>query len=203
MSFDRYLDMFEVEDILVSEDIVDAPFTCNLAACRGGCCVQGDAGAPLEEEECSWLEGILPAVSPDLSAEARRVLDEKGPWERTRDGRYVTSCVGEAECVFVVFDAGIAKCGIQKAWFEGRVDRPKPISCHLFPIRVSQRGGTEALYYEEISICDPARACGRRNDVDVARFLREPLVRKYGEGWYDKFCEAVDARSIRPDRRIA
>jgi hypothetical protein len=190
--------MFAVGDVLVSDDLVDAPFTCNLAACRGGCCVQGDAGAPLDEEECSWLESIVPEVLPDLGADARRVIDERGPWERTRDGRYVTSCVGAAECVFVVFESGIAKCGIQKAYFEGRVDRPKPISCHLFPIRVERHGDSEVLNYEAIDICAPARTCGRRNEVDVARFLRDPLVRKYGESWYTAFCDAVDERRRRP-----
>lgn len=187
--------MFAVGEVLISDDVVDAPFTCNLAACRGGCCVQGDAGAPLEEEECGWLEEILPDVMPELSAEARAVIDEHGPWEQTRDGRFVTSCVGDAECVFVIFESGIAKCAIQKAYFEGRVDRPKPMSCHLFPIRIARHGDTDVLNYEAIDICAPARTCGRKFDVDVARFLEEPLVRKYGQQWYNEFCAAVDERS--------
>lgn len=157
--------------------------------------MEGDAGAPLDEEECGWLEDILPDVLPLLPAEARRVIDAEGPWERTRNGGFVTTCVGKAECVFVVFESGVAKCGIQKAYFEGRVDRPKPVSCHLFPIRVARSGATDMLNYEKIDICQPGRACGRRNDVDVVRFLRDPLVRKYGESWYEELCKAVDERS--------
>ena len=199
----RTQDMFAVGDILVSDDVVDAPFRCDLAACRGGCCVQGDSGAPLEHEECDWIDSILPAVSPLLSESSRRVIDEDGGWERARDGRFVTTCVDGAECVFVVFESGIAKCGIQKAWFEGRVDRPKPLSCHLYPIRVSSNGDSEVLNYERIDLCDPARECGRREGIDVAHFLREPLVRKYGESWYEDFCEAVDDRSRHRGRSIA
>lgn len=186
--------MFAVDHILVSDELLDAPFACNLGACLGGCCVQGDAGAPLEPEERAELERVFPKVKKYLRPEALRVIEEEGLWEETQPGRYATTCVGKAECVFVTYEGPIAKCAIQKAYFEGRVDFPKPVSCHLYPIRIQHFGDFDTLNYEQIPLCNPARKQGCRSGMQVVDYLREPLVRKYGKAWYEKFRETVGAR---------
>jgi hypothetical protein len=188
--------MFVVDHVLVSDELLDAPFSCNLGACRGACCVQGDSGAPLEPEEREEVEKVLPRVRQYLRPEALRVIDREGVWEEIAPGRYATTCVGEAECVFVTYDGPVAKCAIQKAFFEGRVDFEKPISCHLFPIRVQDYGDLEVLNYEQISLCDPARKHGQRTGMQAADYLRRPLVRRYGEDWYERFRDACESRRV-------
>jgi hypothetical protein len=185
--------MFVVGDKLISDAILEAPFACNLGACRGACCVQGDPGAPLEPEERAELERLLPVIRGDLRPEALAVVEQDGVWEEI-DGEYFTTCVDHAECVFVVYDGPVAKCAIQKAYHEGRVDFPKPVSCHLFPIRVARHGAYEVLNYERISPCDPARAHGRRHNVLLVDLLREALERKYGPAWYAAFRQACEER---------
>lgn len=190
-------------NVLVSDDLVDAPFCCNLNACHGACCVQGEAGAPLEPEERVDLEEILPAVRRDLRLEALRVIDEDGVWEEVGKGQYATTCVDGAECVFVTYDGPVAKCAIQKAYIEGRVGFPKPISCHLFPVRVESLGEFDALNYERVSHCTPAVRSGRRHGVALYDFLREPLIRKYGEAWYLAFRKACELRRELLDSSLA
>lgn len=186
--------MFAVDDVLVSDDLLDAPFCCNLGACYGACCVQGATGAPLEADEREVLEDVLPAVQKYLRPEALDVIDEKGVWEEIGKGNYVTTCVGSAECVFVTYDGPVAKCAIQLAHQKGEVDFPKPISCHLFPVRIEKLGELEALNYERVSLCTPAVRNGYRNEVQLFDFLRTPLIRKYGEAWYEKFRDTVKER---------
>lgn len=186
--------MFAIQEILISDHVVDAPFACNLGACLGGCCVQGDSGAPLEEEEVEIIDQILPRVQKYLRPEALRVIDEQGAWERRKQGGYATSCVDGAECVFVTYEGNVAKCAIERAYREGRIDFPKPISCHLYPIRIERYGDIEALNYEEISLCDPARASGCSMGIQLSDFLREPLTRKYGAEWYEEFRRTCDER---------
>lgn len=186
--------MFAIDHILISNDLLDAEFSCNLGACHGGCCVQGEAGAPLEADERAQLEEVLPRVRKYLSPEALRIIDEKGVWEEIEPGHYVTTCVNNAECVFVTYEGTVAKCAIQRAYQEGRVDFPKPISCHLYPIRVQRYGEVEVLNYEQIELCAPGRKFGARCGVDLADYLREPLIRKYGETWYERFQEIRRAR---------
>jgi uncharacterized protein DUF3109 len=186
--------LFAVGNILISDDLVDAPFACNLGACAGACCVHGDSGAPLEEEERAEVEAALEVVRSRLRPEAREVIRRRGPWEESSPGYYATTCVGDAECVFVVYDGPVAKCALQKAHDEGKVDFPKPISCHLYPIRIGQLGEYETLNYEKIEICSPAVAHGNRSRMKLPNFLRHPLVRKYGESWYQDFIDACSAR---------
>lgn len=186
--------MLEVNNILISDDVVDAPFSCNLAACKGGCCVEGDSGAPLEESECSILDELLPTVKKYLPPEALMAIEQKGTWVETSDGKFATSCVNDAECVFVTYEGPVAKCAIQKAYFKGEIAFPKPISCHLFPLRATRQGEFEVLNYERIALCDSARQCGKRDNVELEEFLRDPLVRKYGRKWYDAFRVACKDR---------
>jgi len=183
-----------VGNILISDDVVNAPFSCNLGACKGACCVQGDSGAPLEPEELEAVENALEVVRPTLRKEALAVIDAQGAWEETNPGYYATTCVGDAECVFVVYDGSVAKCSIQKAFHEGKLDFEKPISCHLYPIRIEDLGDYEALNYETASMCAPAIPHGKRTGMLLPNFLRDPLVRKYGESWYRDFVDACEAR---------
>lgn len=186
--------MFAVGDVLVSDELLDAPFSCNLGACKGGCCVQGDSGAPLEPEECAELEKVLPKVRSYLRPEAIRVIEETGVWEEVKPQQYATTCVDGAECVFVTYEGSIAKCAIEKAYGQGKTTFRKPISCHLFPIRAEKFGQIEALNYEQIPLCRPAIKSGRHRNIMVLEFLREPLVRKYGEAWYEQFRVACEER---------
>lgn len=194
--------MFAVDHVLVSDELLDAPFCCNLAACLGGCCVQGEAGAPLEPEERAELEEILPVIRKDLRPEALEVIDRDGVWEEVSNGRYATTCVGGDECVFVVYEGEIAKCAIQRAHEDGKVDFPKPVSCHLFPVRIENHGEIDALNYERVGLCNPALKMGKRQGVQLADFLRAALVRKYGESWFSSFREASEKRrdALQPSR---
>ncbi|HET6567482.1 MAG TPA: DUF3109 family protein [Rhodothermales bacterium] len=188
--------MFAVDHILISDELLDAPFSCNLGACLGSCCVQGDAGAPLDPDERDTLETLLPIVRDRLRPEALRVIEERGAWEETRPGAFATTCADDGACVFVAYEGRVATCALQRAYAEGRTDFPKPVSCHLYPIRAQQFGEIEALNYEQIPLCNPARKHGCRHNVQVVDFLREPLQRKYGAAWYSRFREAVDARRM-------
>ena len=190
--------MFAVDHVLVSDAVLDAPFACNLGACHGACCVHGDSGAPLEPEERAALERVLPVVERDLRPEAREVIRREGAWEEVAPGEYGTTCVEGRECVFVVYDGPVAKCAIQQAYHAGRVDFEKPISCHLFPIRVERHGegesAVEVLNYEQSDLCRPAVRHGRRAGFQLADFLERPLTRRYGPRWYRRFQDAVAAR---------
>jgi hypothetical protein len=186
--------MFAVGEILVSSDVFQASFACNPGSCLGACCVVGDSGAPLEPSERADLERVLPRVRKYLSPEALAVVNASGPWEEVAPGRYATSCVDGAECVFVTYEGPVARCAIQKAFQEGRVDFPKPVSCHLYPIRAERFGEAEVLNYDQIGICEPGRRMGSRNGSSLIDYLREPLVRKYGESWYGLLREIADAR---------
>ena len=186
--------MFVVGDALISDDVLDAPFACNLGACLGACCVQGESGAPLEPDERAVLEAVLPRVRKYLREEARAVIARDGVWEEVDPGEYATTCVDAAECVFVTYEGPAAKCAIQKAHLAGRIDFPKPLSCHLFPLRIEQIGDFEVINYKQIAMCDPARSFGRRRGVGLVDALHEALVRKFGASWFDAFREACRER---------
>jgi len=186
--------MFVVDDVLISDDVVQAAFSCNLTACRGACCVQGASGAPLETSELAKVDSVLDAVRGRLRPEALDVIDQEGVWEEIAPGHYATTCVGDAECVFVRYDGPVAKCAIQEAYHEGKVDFEKPISCHLYPIRVQRLGEFEALNYEQIDICAPGRVNGKDMGIGLAEMLQGPLTRKYGQDWYAQFLLMVKER---------
>jgi hypothetical protein len=186
--------MFVVNDILVSDEVATHSFFCNLGGCLGACCVQGDSGAPLEESELELLEAVIPVTRKYLSPEALQVIDTKGCWEERGNGKYSTRCLEGEECVFVTYEGVVAKCSIQKAFDNGRTDFPKPISCHLFPIRIEDYGTHEVMNYEWAAICEPGRLAGHQSGTYLTEFLREPLVRKYGEEWFDALTDACDER---------
>ncbi|EKB61736.1 DUF3109 family protein [Bergeyella zoohelcum] len=186
--------MIQIEDKLISEDIFSEEFVCNISKCKGACCVEGDVGAPLDEEETHILEEIYPKVKPFLRAEGIAAIEAQGTWERDPfDNDFVTPMVENKECAYVIFDEqGVTKCGIEKAYEEGAVDWIKPISCHLYPIRTKKYSSFEAMNYDQWSICSDACTLGRALKVPVYQFLKKPLIRKYGEGFYAQLSQVAD-----------
>lgn len=185
--------MIQIQDVIVSLDIFREKFLCDLDACKGECCVEGDAGAPVELDEVARLEEVLPVVWDDLSPAAREVIDRQGVVYPDRDGELVTSIVNGKDCVFTCYDErGCCCCAIEKAYREGKTSFYKPISCHLYPIRVEHYGPYKALNYHRWSVCRAAVLLGEKEDVPVYKFLKEPLTRRFGEAWYAELETAAD-----------
>lgn len=185
--------MVEIDDTLISDDVFEKRFLCDLSACKGACCVEGESGAPLEAGEVDLLEEIIDDIKPFMRQEGIDRIDETGVFTIDSDGEYVTPLVNDEECAFVQFDdSGIAKCAIETAHRAGKIDFPKPVSCHLYPVRLSELKDFTALNYHHWPICDPARECGAKLDVKVFRFLKEPIIRKFGADYFHKM-ELADA----------
>ena len=186
--------MIQIDDKLISEDIFSEEFVCNLSKCKGACCVEGDIGAPLNKEETVILDRIFEQVKPYLRKEGVEAIEAQGAWViDPNDGDYVTPMVEGRECAYVIFDdKGITKCGIEKAYEDGAVDWQKPISCHLYPIRVDEYRTFTALNYHKWDICSDACTLGRELQVPIYKFVKTPLIRKYGEEFYETLCEAAD-----------
>lgn len=185
--------MIQIDDVVVSLDVLREKFICNLEACKGACCIEGDAGAPVELEEVAQLEAALPVVWDELSAEARAVIDRQGVVYTDEEGDLVTSIVNGKDCVFTCYDEkGCCYCAIEKAFREGKVDFYKPVSCHLYPIRVGDYGPFKAVNYHRWEVCKAAEILGRKEGVAVYQFLKGPLIRKFGEAWYNELEVAVN-----------
>ena len=183
--------MIQVDDKIISLDVFEKHFVCDLNACKGACCVEGDSGAPLLKGEEKILDDIYEKVKPYMRAEGITEIENQGVAVYDTDGDLTTPLVNNRECVFVIDEKGISKCSIEKAYYAGEVDFKKPISCHLFPIRIKEYRDFDAVNYEEIKICKPACKCGSELEVPVYAFLKEPLIRKYGEAWYNKLLKTV------------
>jgi len=186
--------MVEILDTLVSLDLFTAHFCCDLAQCHGQCCVEGDAGAPVEEDEIAGLEQAAHALSEELSPAAKRLIRRQGVVEiDPRDGQFVTSCVKGRDCVFAVHSPeGHTLCAIDRAYRAGRITVQKPLSCALYPVRLSRVGGMTALNYHRWPICKPACQLGLRLKMPVFQFLKDPLVRAFGTAWWEQ-CQLVAA----------
>lgn len=184
--------MIEIGDTLVSLDLLAERFCCDIAACRGACCEEGDSGAPLLEEELESLAAALPQVLDLLSPEARAVIDRQGVAYTDQEGDLVTSIVGGRECVFACRDEeGVWQCAIEKAWERGLTPFRKPVSCHLYPVRVHPHRRFVGVEYHRWDICQPACRLGEELRLPVYRFLKEPLIRRFGEAWYAELEEAA------------
>lgn len=186
--------MIIVGNALLSEDILDKKFVCQLDKCKGACCVQGDAGAPLLHEELNSIEEVMEKVKPYMRESALKLIEETSFFARDpRDGELVTQCEDSGECVFVNYDEkGIAKCTIEQAYNQGEIEFKKPISCHLYPIRAKKYGSHVALNYHNWEICSDACKAGEELKVPVFRFLKEPLIRKMGEEWYQELEQVAE-----------
>ena len=179
--------LVEIRDKVVSTQIFEKKFVCDLAACKGACCIEGDAGAPLTVEEVSILEDDLEAIKPYMREEGLKAIEEEGVFYMDQDNEPVTTLVNGAECAFVFFDEqGITKCSIEQANREGKTDFKKPISCHLYPIRVKEFDDFTALNFDKRDICSPACACGDELNVPVYKFLKEPIIRAFGMPFFDE-----------------
>lgn len=191
--------MIAIDKTLISEDLLEKKFVCDLTACKGACCVAGDSGAPLDKEELEILDGIFDKVKPFMTEKGKRAVKKHGTYVVDSDGDYTTTLVSEgAECAFVYFDETLtAKCAIEKAYYEGRIAWKKPISCHLYPVRISKFKSYEAVNYHKWEVCKPACECGKKLDVPVYRFLKEPLIRKYGKDWFQQLEKSALLYDVR------
>jgi hypothetical protein len=180
--------MLIVGDTLVSEELLEEQFVCDLNKCLGQCCVEGESGAPLLQEELPVLENIYDKVKPFMRQQGIDAIEREGLYTVDSDGDFVTTLVAAGkECAFVTFDEkGIAKCALEQAYNAGVTDWKKPISCHLYPVRLAQLKEYVAVNYHRWQVCSPACALGKELKVPVYVFLREPLIRRFGEGWYQE-----------------
>lgn len=179
-----------IDEVLVRSEVTDTPFACDLAKCKGACCtLESEFGAPVNHEEVEKIEQILPVVKDYLPAEHVEEIELNGFYE-FRENELMLKSINNKACVFVYFQGDIAKCGMEKAFLEGKTDFRKPISCHLFPIRVSKFGG-EVLRYEEFSECKPALEKGKQENTTIAEFCKDSLTRLYGNKWYSKLKDCL------------
>ncbi|MEM1001910.1 MAG: DUF3109 family protein [Bacteroidota bacterium] len=180
---------------IVSEDIIEKEFVCNLSACKGACCVEGDAGAPLDEEEITILKDIYPKLKSYLRPEGIKAIEEQGTSIVTVFGEHETPLVEGKECAYTIFDDhGKAQCGIEKAYNGGAVDWKKPLSCHLYPVRLKDYSKFTAVNYNSWDICDDACALGASLKVPIYKFVREALIRKFGADWYKQLEQIADKK---------
>ncbi|NJN26208.1 MAG: DUF3109 family protein [Cyclobacteriaceae bacterium] len=186
--------MIVIDKTVISDEIADNYFLCDLNKCKGGCCVEGDLGAPLEDDELLKLDEIYEKVKPYLSAESIAAIEQQGKYIFDEDGEYSTPTINGKECAYAIYDErGILKCGIEKAYEEGNSKFKKPISCHLYPIRVTKYDNYHALNYDRWEICLPACELGRKTKLPLYKFLKEPLIKKFGKLWYQKLCFAIES----------
>lgn len=178
--------MIIIDDIVISEDIINEEFICDLSKCKGGCCVDGDAGAPLDKSELKKIKEVYKIIKDELSPEAMQEIKKVGPYTQEEYFGYVTPAINGGICVYGYTDnKGIVKCLIEKAYYEGRTDFKKPISCHLYPIRETKTATYNALNYSpRESLCAPACKLGKKEKVKVYEFLKEPLIRRFGDEFY-------------------
>lgn len=185
--------IIQVGEVILTSEILTEYFCCDLEACKGICCVEGDSGAPLTLDEVGEMENVLDEVWPDLSAQAQSVIDRQGVAYTDAEGDLVTSIVQGRDCVFTCYGTdGCCYCASDKAFREGRTAWDKPLSCALYPIREKHfRDGSVGLQYHRWNICRPAVEKGRRLNLKLYQFLKAPLVRRFGQAWYDELCEAA------------
>ena len=176
--------MVQIGDTLVSLDLFEREFICDLPKCKGACCEIGDAGAPLEEEEAEMLQQIFLSIKPYLKKLGKKAIEKQGAYVIDDDGEKVTPLINDKECAYSVKEKGILYCGIEKAYKEGKTHFRKPVSCHLYPVRLQKYKEFTAVNYHKWDICQPARLLGAKEGVPVYKFLKDALVRKFGEEWY-------------------
>lgn len=184
--------LLEIDGILVNKDILNVKFTCNLSQCKGACCtLESEYGAPVTKEEIEIIERIFPVVKEYLPELNKRIIEKDGFYEE-KSGDLLLKSINNRECVFAYYDGDIAKCAIERAYREGKVDFPKPLSCHLFPIRVSEFGG-DVLRFEKYNECQIALEYGQETGLTVAEFCKDSLIRAYGKEWYGKLINNLDS----------
>lgn len=177
--------MIQIQHTLVSLDLIEKYFHCDLDACLGECCIEGDAGAPISEDEKQHLETLVPDVLPYLTPKARKVIEEEGVSYIDQEGDLVTNLVDGTNCVFTCIEkGGMCLCALEKARREGVKGMFKPISCSLYPVRLKEYDGFTAVNFHKWKICKAAETLGRAKGIRAYEFLKEPLIRRFGEDWY-------------------
>jgi hypothetical protein len=185
--------MIILQNTILSDDIRDEHFVCDLQKCKGACCVEGDLGAPLEESELKEVEMAYPLVEAYMSEAGRQAVQEQGYYILDEEGDWSTPTIGNKECAYATYDAkGMLKCAFEQAYREGKTQWMKPLSCHLYPIRISRYDEFEALNYDRWSICADACSLGKSLQVPIYKFLKEPLIRKYGQDWYNDLVQEIE-----------
>jgi hypothetical protein len=185
--------MIQIGNTIISLDIFECKFLCELEYCKGACCVEGDSGAPLTDEEAIDIELYYPIFKKYLSSKYQKEVEKQGTSLTDKDGELVTPLYENRECVYTfIDDNGITKCAIEKAFFNEEIPFQKPVSCHLFPIRITEYEDFDAVNYQQLTICEAGRICGKTNNLPLYLFLKEPLIRKYGEQWYKELEIAAD-----------
>jgi len=178
--------MLEIGRAIVSLDILEKKFLCDLLRCKGACCVEGDSGAPVTDEEVMAIQKDFSEIRTYLPENHQTEIEKQGFSVIDIDGDQVTPLVNNQQCAYSLEENGILKCGIEKAFLDGKTTFRKPVSCHLFPIRITEYKRFDAVNYEQIDICQPGRECGRSEKLPLFVFLKEPLIRKYGLDWYEQ-----------------
>ena len=179
--------MFQLEKTIISEDILDKEFVCNLQACKGACCIEGEAGAPVETHEREILNEIFPKIKHLLTPDGVKAIENQGTYTTNPKGEFETTLIEGGACAYVVFDNnGIAGCGIEKAYNNGIINFPKPVSCHLYPIRVTEYSSLTAVNYHSWPICNDACVLGKKLKTPAYKFVKQALIRKFGKHWYDE-----------------
>lgn len=186
--------LIQIGNAIVSLDVIEKQFVCDLASCRGECCLYGDSGAPLEPEEESILEKIYDEIKPFLRPDGVKAIEQLGTSMIDPDGDLVTPLIMNRECAYTLVENGIYKCAIERAFLKKKIMFRKPASCHLFPIKIKNHSEFESVNYEQWEICKPARVRGEKMGIPVYRFLKDSLIRKYGKKWYGEL-ESI-ARTI-------
>lgn len=185
--------MLQVQNVIVSFDVLTKCFSCDLAYCKGACCIEGDAGAPVTLEEIAQIEELLPTIWDDLSIEARKVINRQGVAYTDPEGELVTSIVNGKDCVFTCYgEDGCCYCAIEKAFRAGLCKFKKPVSCHLYPIRVKKLGDGWGLNYDRWDVCRAAVLKGEKEGIPIYKYLKEPLIRRFGQAWYDELEFTVE-----------
>ena len=183
--------MLRIDDTIFSFDILEKKFRCNLPHCLGNCCRYGDSGAPLSVSETLILKEIWNEVKPYLRSEGISAIEEKGKSIRDFENDNVTPLINNEECAYTILKDNIFMCGIEQAWSDGKISFRKPLSCHIFPVRIKYYSDFKAVNYEELAICSPARKTGAEEGIYVYEFLKEPLIRALGEELYKDLCIAA------------
>ncbi|MGF7140149.1 DUF3109 family protein [Roseimarinus sediminis] len=185
--------MIQIGNTIVSFDLFDRFFLCDLMACKGACCVEGDSGAPLTVDEAQTIEANYQHYQPYLIEAYQQTIAEQGYAVSDEDGDLVTPLFNHRECAYTFKDEhGITRCAIEKAFLEGKTNFRKPLSCHLFPVRITSYTEFDAVNYQQLDICKDGRACGKAQELPLYRFLKEPLIRKYGAEWYKELEIAAE-----------
>ncbi len=191
--------MIQIDDKIISDDVVEKQFVCNLSACKGMCCVYGDSGAPLEEHEKLFLIHQYKNIHPFLTAEGKDAIKKNGLFYKDSDGDWVTTLIDGKQCAYSIRHNRIYECGIEKAYEAAKLDGnageekgiKKPLSCHLYPVRITKHQSFEAVNYDKWDICQPACEMGKKLNVPVYQFVKDALIRKYGMDWYQKLQKAA------------